>query len=187
MFWRRRLPHFVPEGQPVFVTFRLARTMPSHPPVLHHDPSPGKTFAEFDRRLDRTRTGPLWLADPRVADMFVKAMYYGAEDRKSYDLGAWVVMPNHVHLILRPIASLSEAMRWVKTATAVRARKILELPRGPFWRREYYDHWIRSRDELTRITAYIEGNPVAAGLVSNAVDWPWSSSKEPATRSPALH
>jgi putative transposase len=86
-------------------------------------------------------------------------------------------MPNHVHLVIQPPEPLSAIMRWLKTATAYRARKILELPPGPFWRREYYDHWIRSRDELVRITAYIERNPVSAGLVSSPEAWPWSSAK----------
>jgi len=176
MFWRRRLPHIAPEGQPVFVTFRLAGSIPIAPPaVLHDDPHPGKAFAEFDRQLDRTKCGPHWLADGRVAAMFVDALHYGGEVRNSWELGAWVVMPNHVHLVLRPIDPLSEALRWLKTATAVRARKILELPPGPFWQREYYDHWIRSRDELARVSSYIERNPVSAGLVPSPAEWPWSS------------
>jgi mutator protein MutT len=175
MFWRRRLPHFTPEGHPLFVTFRLAGTMPSHPSVLQCDANPGKAFAEFDRQLDRTKFGPRWLGDTRVANMFAEALRYGADVRRAYELGAWVVMPNHVHLVIQPHQSLPEIMRWLKTATAVRARKILELPPGPFWRREYYDHWIRSRDELARVTAYMERNPVSAALVQSPEAWPWSS------------
>jgi hypothetical protein len=52
--------------------------MASHPNVLKNDPNPGKTFAELDRQVDRTKTGPLWLGDPRVAEMFVEVLKYGA-------------------------------------------------------------------------------------------------------------
>ncbi len=151
--------------------------MPSHPSVLRSDANPGKVFAQFDRQLDRAKFGPHWLADARVADMFAEALRYGAETRGAYELGAWVIMPNHVHLVIQPHQALPEIMRWLKTATSNRARKILELPPSPFWEREYYDHWVRSGEELARITAYIERNPVSAGFVSSAETWPWSSAK----------
>jgi len=109
--------------------------------------------------------------------MFVEALRYGALVRNSYELGAWVVMPNHVHLVILPHEPLPGIVRCLKHATAYRARKILNLPPGPFRQREYYDHWIRSRKELDRITAYIERNPVAAGFVAPPEEWPWSSAK----------
>ncbi len=107
--------------------------------------------------------------------MIVEALHYGADVRHSFNLGAWVVMPNHVHIVIQPHESLPEMIRWLKTATATRAKKILMLRPGRFWQREYYDHWIRSREELARISAYIERNPVAAGLISTPTNWPWSS------------
>src|SRR5690348_3808850 len=88
MFWRRRLPHVSPEGLRVFLTWRVAGSIPaSRPANSHNDPNPGKAFAEFDRVLDRTRLGPRWLADTNVANMFVEALNYGADVRQSYDLG----------------------------------------------------------------------------------------------------
>ena len=51
---------------------------------------------------------------------FVEALLYGERVRRSYDLYAWVVMPNHVHVALKPHHKLPEIVRWVKTATAVR-------------------------------------------------------------------
>ncbi len=176
MFWRRYLPHVAPDSQAVFVTWRLAGSIPVAPPaILHNDPNPGKTFAEFDRQLDRSQFVPRWLADARVANMFAEALHHGADVRRSYDLGAWVVMPNHIHLVIQPHQSLPEIVRWLKTATANRARCIIGISRGRFWQREYYDHWIRSRDELARVTAYIEGNPVSTGFVSSPAVRPWSS------------
>ena len=165
-----------PEGQAVFVTWRLAGSILVPPPeVLHNDPNPGKAFVDFDRQLDRSQFGPRWLADTRIASMFAEALRYGAEVRDCYELGAWVVMPNHVHIVISRKEPLPAIVQWLKKTTAFRAGKILGLPAGRFWQREYYDHWIRSRAELGRIEAYIERNPVSAGLAQKPEDWPWSS------------
>lgn len=91
---------------------------------------------------------------------------------------AWVVMPNHVHLVLKPKAKLSEIMRWLKTATATRAKRLLGRTQAPFWQREYFDRWIRSDKELASVMAYVEANPVTAGLAACPQDWPWSSASQ---------
>jgi putative DNA methylase len=72
--------------------------------------------------------------------MFVAALQYGAHTRQFYALGAWVVMPNHVHIVIVPNQPLSEIMRWLKFTTANRANKIIGRSESPFWQREYYDH-----------------------------------------------
>jgi 8-oxo-dGTP diphosphatase len=143
--------------------------------LLKNDPNPGKAFADFDRKLDRSRFGPRWLGDTQVANIFVTALRYGEIQRRSYDLAAWVVMPNHVHMVIQPHESLSESIRWLKIATASRANKIIGISNGPFWQREYYDHWIRSEKEFLSIVHYVEKNPVSAGLVALPEQWPWSS------------
>jgi REP element-mobilizing transposase RayT len=50
--------------------------------------------------------------------------------------------------------------------------------RGRFWQQESYDHWARDEDELERIIRYVEQNPVKAGLVAKAEDWPFSSARD---------
>ncbi len=96
--------------------------------------------------------------------MVVSALQHGESARASYDLYSWVVMPNHVHVVLKPHQRLSEIMQWLKTATAIRANRILGTPPGtPFRQREYYDHWIRSAKEFFSIVKYTERNPVSAG------------------------
>jgi REP element-mobilizing transposase RayT len=181
MFWQRYLPHYTPEGHAVFVTWRLAGSIPIPPAkLLKNDPNPGKAFADFDRKLDRSRFGPRWLGDTRVANMFVSALQDGAHTRRAYDPAAWVVMPNHVYIVIQPHEPLSEIMRWLKSTTANRANKILGQSGSPFWQREYYDHWTRSGKELTSVVAYVERNPVSAGLVAAEEDWPWSSARKSA-------
>jgi mutator protein MutT len=172
MYWQRDLPHCIPDGATVFVTWRLAGTLPVS---FTSDPNPGKVFAQKDRELDRIQSGPRRLKDPHIANIVVAALHHGERARASYDLYSWVVMPNHVHAVLKPHQRLSEIMQSLKTATATRANRILGTPGTSFWQREYYDHWIRSEKEFFSIVNYIERNPVSAGLVSLPEEWPWSS------------
>jgi putative transposase len=134
MYWQRDLPHCVPDGATVVVTWRLAGTLPV---FLTNDPDPGESFARQDRELDRMQSGPRWLKEPRIAKIVVSALHHGESARRAYDLGAWVVMPNHVHAVLKPHQRLSEIMQWLKTATAGRANRILGTSGIPFWQREY--------------------------------------------------
>ena len=145
------------------MTWRLAGTLPQPPPAC--------SFLHQDRQLDRTRYGPQWLKDPRIADIVRQAILYGEQSRHAYDLYAWAIMPNHVHIVLQPHQRLQEIVRWLKGATANRANEILGRTGQRFWQREYYDHWIRDRQELESTISYVEANPLDAGLV----EWPWSS------------
>jgi REP element-mobilizing transposase RayT len=192
MYSRRRLPHWVPDNAFVFVTWRLAGTLP-HSILERKQGSPGERFAAADRELDRSVCGPLWLKDERVAQTIVEALYYGAQVKAWYELHAWVVMPNHVHVIWKPIVSMSRILHWLKSVTAKRAKRILGLDVKAFWQDESYDHWIRSDKELSKLIRYVELNPVKAGLARSIEAWPWSSanfaaldeSLTQATRSPA--
>ncbi len=108
----------------------------------------------------------------------VNALLYGEQVRRSYDLFAFVVMPNHVQVVLMPYEKLSGIMRWIKASTAVRANQVLGRTGQGFWQREYFDHWIRSSRELSRIIEYTEANPVKAGLAGCAEAWLWSSASK---------
>jgi putative transposase len=174
LYYRRDLPHWYPDNVPIFVTWRLAGTLPRPVPEVLY--APGKRFAMQDRELDVADAGPLWLRDPRIAAMVVKALHYGEEALKFYTLHAYVVMPNHVHVVWQPLVRMSRIMHWLKAATARRANAILGL-NGAFWQEESYDHWIRSADEWRRIVRYVEWNPVKAGLAKSIEEWPWSSVK----------
>jgi len=82
---------------------------------------------------------------------------------------------NHVHLLMRPCVPPPQITHWIKGVTAREANLLLGRPGEPFWQDESYDHWVRSEKELHRVAAYIERNPVAAGLVSAPGEWAWSS------------
>ena len=178
MFWRRDLPHWVPEDSIVFVTWRLAGSPARTDSRERSKAAKPRTFGdrldEIDEKLDRL-PGERWLQDPRVAKLMADALRYGESGKSAYELIAWVIMPNHVHVLFRPMIRLDKIVRWLKVATASRANRILRRIGNEFWDREYFDHWVRSDEELTDIMEYIERNPVCAGLVKEPGDWPWSS------------
>jgi putative transposase len=79
-------------------------------------------------------------------------------------------------------------MRWLKGSTARGANRILGRTGQPFWQDESYDHYLRNSPQVNRTIAYIEENPVSAGLVESAERWRWSSAgwqaKPPAPPNP---
>ena len=172
--YRRRLPHFHPDNAYLFLTWRLWSSLPAKSNLAVH-PTPGHAFVVMDRELDRHLSGPLWLNDPRIADLVSRAIIAGDSERHFYDLHAWVVMPNHVHLLIVPLAPVPVIMRWLKGSTARNANRILGRTGLPFWQDESYDHYLRDRDQLNRTIRYIEENPVSAGLTTEISGWPWSS------------
>ena len=171
--YRRRLPHFHPDGEYLFVTWRLHGSLPVPPPDVIHA-TPGHAFAAQDRALAQSR-GTLWLSDSRVARQVAETIRDGERQKRFYESQAWVIMPNHVHLLILPQVALPKITHWIKGRTAREANRLLGRAGEPFWQHESYDHWVRSQKELHRIAAYIEENPVSAGLAATPEDWPWSS------------
>jgi putative DNA methylase len=129
----------------------------------------------MDRLLDSTRTGPLFLRMPEVANMVTDAIHY--RDLRTDQLHAFVVMPNHVHLLMTPLVAVSKVMQSLKRFTAREGNRILGLTGQPFWQDESYDRLVRNETEFERIVHYIERNPVTAGLAATPEDFPWSSAR----------
>jgi REP element-mobilizing transposase RayT len=136
--------------------------------------SGGAKFVMASRLLDARATGPRWLALPEVAEAIVNVMLDGGASGQ-YELGAWVLMPNHVHVVLRPQAGLAQAVGRIKARSAGAANRLLKRTGERFWARDYFDRWIRDRVEEERVTRYIEWNPVRAGLCEVPEEWTWSS------------
>jgi Transposase IS200 like len=174
-FSRRHLPHWVPEQATVFVTWRLAGSVPSGADYRDRD---NESLLQHQERLDSFNLGPFWLRDPRVARVVVDALEHGESVRQFYYLYAWVIMSNHVHLIFQPRIEMASIMRWLKGRTARQANRILGLTGTAFWRDESFDHWIRTKEELRDLIFYVENNPVKAGLVETACEWDWSSAEK---------
>jgi len=174
--YERRLPHWDTVGQPLFVTFRLYGSLPAHrvfPP--ESVAGSGKAFVAMDRLLDRAATGPSYLRRPELAELLVAALDAGERRFHRYQLHAFVVMPNHVHLLATPKVVATQWLGPLKGFTAYRANVLLGSRGCAFWQDESYDHLVRSEAQFERIRSYIEENPVSAGLVAEAHQYPWSS------------
>jgi len=106
------------------------------------------------------------------------AIQRGEQSLGHYELQAFAIMPNHVHLLIYPLVSLDRLTKGLKGTTARQANALLDRTGQPFWQDESFDHWVRDGKQFDRIRAYIENNPVAAGLVKHPHDWPWSSASQ---------
>jgi putative DNA methylase len=171
MFTRRHLPHYYEIGQPIFLTCRLHDSLPPHRVFPAATLTSGQAFAAMDRLLDEARSGAFYLRQPRIADMVLEAIQYNAKILGHYGLHAFVVMPNHVHILVTPNVALPKLTRSLKGITAKRANAMLALTETPFWQEESYDHLVRHQSEFEDIRNYIEENPVRADLVTAASEY----------------
>lgn len=129
----------------------------------------------MDRELAKAATGPKWLSDERIAHIVIKALRFGEKELGLYDLHAWVIMPNHVHILISPAAEMARITKSIKNFSAKRANEILGRTGETFWQAESYDRWIRDEKEFHQVVRYIESNPVVAGFVEHPEDWTFSS------------
>ena len=181
--WHSRgyLPHFDRGQLAQFITIRLHDALPASVLVrwkeeLKHE-QPGEVEAILRRRVEAYLDqghGSCYLRDSGVATMVQNALLF--HDESKYRLSAWVVMPNHVHLLCIPAAghNLAEIMHSLKSYTANEANRMLGR-KGKFWQKEYFDRYIRNARHFAKVVTYIEKNPVKARLCERAEDWPFSS------------
>jgi putative transposase len=172
-YHERNLPHCYPPGATLFLTWRLFGSPIQR--AFASESDKGLAFAQSDRLLDRADKGPLWLKDARIAQLVADSLVKGEIGYRLYERFAWVIMPNHVHIVIRPLRRLPDVMRWLKGSTARSANLVLGRTGHPFWQYETYDHCVRNTGELNRVVRYVERNPVTAGLCGLAEDWLWSS------------
>ena len=190
-FYRRNLPHWHPEGKSIFITWRLYGSLPASLMTNKHTGKnacvtktpgpgdfPGKQFLELDAALDSAKRGPLWLADPEFADYAEYPILHGA-DLGRFLLHAYVIMPNHVHILLDPFVPLGKISGPLKGVAACDINARLGRTGKPLWQDESFDHWNRNSAEFERIRHYIEWNTVHSGLVARPQDWKWSSAGSP--------
>jgi REP element-mobilizing transposase RayT len=190
-FYRRNLPHIQPEGAILFITYRLAFNF-SHEikmkmlQKVNEINKKSKTnvkvkdklyFKYYDEVLTKINNYPDWLNNQEVAKIIIDNLLYHHKDR--YELICVLIMPNHVHTILRPLHqkngiyfSLQSIMKYHKSYTAIKVNRVLKR-KGQFWHHESYDHFIRDEGEFYRIIEYILNNPVKAGLIRDYRDWPY--------------
>ena len=186
--WQSRgyLPHFESADSVQHVTFHLADSLPHT--ILRQLESSLKALPKDKRDVQRRRRADDWidaghgscvLRNPLIADMAQASLL--SFDSRRYRLLAWVVMPNHIHVLFQPMPRWTVA-KIVASWKKFTARKICdhlqdagEARGAPIWHREYWDRYIRDQAHLDQAIAYIHQNPVKAGLAISPEIWPWSS------------
>jgi putative DNA methylase len=178
--WHQRgyLPHFDAPRVMQFITFQLQDSFPmtrrAEWEIILTEPDDSAKRKKLEAWLDRGH-GQCLLRRNEVAQAVGSALEEG--DGKDYQLRAWVVMPNHVHLVVdvwdMPLVKLVNV--W-KGKSSREGNQLLQR-RGAFWQEDYYDTLVRDEAHLKRAVRYVEQNPVKALLVRVARDWPWSSAR----------
>jgi REP element-mobilizing transposase RayT len=173
---RGYLPHFDHPGLVQMITFRLADALPVSVLAAWQQELPADEPAQR-RRIEAyldTGHGSCCLQDPRTARPAEDALLHF--DGQRYRLLGWVVMPNHVHVLVQsaPGYRLPDVVHSWKSFTANRANQILTRS-GEFWQPEYFDRYIRDADHFDNALRYIHENPVKARLVRRTEEWPFSS------------
>jgi len=107
--------------------------------------------------------GEAYMKDSAIAQIVANAITHF--DGKRYQLAAWCVMSNHVHLLIKPLDenTLSEIIKSIKNFSAKEANKALGRT-GTFWKKEYYDHIIRDEEDFSNQLDYIKNNPIKIGI-----------------------
>jgi putative DNA methylase len=182
---RGYLPHIVNSQSTYFVTFRLADSLPAalllswqnelqHKRILDK-PQSEEFFYEYERKIEKYLDnchGHCWLKNHDIASVVQNALRYFNGER--YDLHAWTIMPNHVHVLFTVTAgqTVSSILHSWKSFTSKQANKLLGTS-GRFWQPEYFDRLITSSRQLEFTLRYILNNPVKAGLCKEFQQWPW--------------
>jgi len=176
--WHTRgyLPHFDAPGVTQFLTLRLVDAMPasrrSEWEVFDHLEDERERRKRIEEYLDRG-LGECHLRSPAIAKLVRDALQLF--DGERYALHAWVIMPNHVHVLFTQHEPLGKIISSWKRFTATEANKLLRRTGTAFWQEDYFDVYMRDEGQFRRAKRYIENNPVNARLVRSAEEWPWSS------------
>jgi REP element-mobilizing transposase RayT len=204
--YAHRLPHWNQDGATYSVTFRLADSLPKHvtdtylkeklelEQLIRKAESEGEETTSrnlkiqfndlFSKRMEEALEagyGECHLKRKEITAAVLEAILRFEGER--FELGAWCLMPNHVHLILKPHAGhqLSEILQGMKSASAKAANAILGKT-GAFWQKESYDHLIRDAGDYEKQRSYVLNNPEKAGLV----DWEFVGEGGSANRRPKI-
>jgi putative DNA methylase len=178
--WHTRgyLPHFDVPGVIQMINFHLADSLPQN--LQHEWAAILRIRDERQRRIQLQQYldkgyGACELAIPSIARRMEGTLLH--DDNRLYTLLAWVIMPNHLHVLVEvwttPLSNLVHTWKGVSSKYVNRA-----LHRsGHWWQEDYFDRYIRDDEHFHKAVHYIENNPVKAGLVKEPRQWLWGSAK----------
>jgi REP element-mobilizing transposase RayT len=182
--WGTFLPHWHQDGKYVFVTFRLHDSLPQEKlqwlreekeSWLKQHPQPWNEkvtkeyINKFGKAVDKwldNNYGNCLLKKQSNRKIVEDALFFF--DGKRYDLVAFVVMPNHIHILmkLRKGYELIEIMQSIKSFTAKKINEN-ENSTGPVWQSESYDRLIRDQKHFENVVRYIIANNKKLAWVAN--------------------
>jgi putative transposase len=176
--WHTRgyLPHCDKPGLLQMISYRLNDAMPASRRrewmgLTKIDDERERMIA-FETYLDKG-FGRCVLRDPRIANVVEEGWLHG--DGKMYRLVAWIIMPNHVHLLVEVWdVPLSKVVHTWKSYSARVANRILGRS-GDLWQHDFWDRYIRDEAHFNKAVHYIESNPIKAALVASAEQWSFTS------------
>ena len=170
------LPHWTQYSKITFITFRLADSLPKHAidfilteyESLRHrlekDANPANLARlkairhnQLEKYLDKGY-GSCLLRNNIFRDIVVDALHY--DNGLSYILHSYVIMPNHIHILIEPIgsATIQNITQTIKSVSSHNINKIT-LQKGSIWQKDYFDRIIRNEDHYMRVLEYIRNNP----------------------------
>lgn len=187
-------PHYQFDDSIVFITWRLAFTLPAyiialfrelskHPEQAEHDAERLRQdnaylyqkFLDYDLALASYQNPGFSLNEPNIAEL-IKASFH-SQDGLKYELHAYVLMSNHVHLLIRALTDadgkhyhISDIVQSLKRYTATQINRYLHRA-GTVWDDFYFDRIIRNQKNYFNVVNYILRNPVTAGLVDDVEKW----------------
>lgn len=212
-YHQSRLPHILPIGATFFISYRLADSLPRSivkklekeladeiqvlKKISREDldveisKAKKRYFGKFDKQLDIEPFGSCYLQMPEVANLVKDSLF--KKDGEWYELLAFCIMPNHVHVLLdmsmqhynehngiktvveleKKYVQLDKIMKQIKGSSARYINMLLNRS-GALWQKDSYDRFVRNEKEWINIVNYILENPVKAGLVNKWEDWPFS-------------
>ncbi|HEU0038600.1 MAG TPA: transposase [Verrucomicrobiae bacterium] len=182
---RGYLPHWDHPGMIQSINFRLGDSMPAviidkwKIELALTRQTDDQRAVELRRRIEKyldAGHGECWLRRPDIARLVEAALLHF--DGARYRLLAWCIMPNHVHALMETQEGfpMDGVLHSWKSYTSHEANKLLRRS-GEFWQREYLDRYVRNAEHFEKVLAYIEDNPVTAGLAKLKTEWLWSSAK----------
>ena len=180
--WHTRgyLPHYESSYVIQMVTFRLADSLPRHVAErLTEEADTVEGNAAYRKRIEAwldAGHGECLLKHPEAAEIVENSLRFFDSGR--YELHAWVIMPNHVHVLVRMLGShtLGDAIRGWKSFTARKINALLGHE-GSIWQEDYWDRYIRNERHYEQAVAYIHENPIKAGLSACIEDWSFCSAR----------
>lgn len=173
----KHLPHYDQAGLIQMVTFRLNDSMPALCRSEWSDLfklSPALVDQKMQSYIDAGK-GSYILSNPEMANATEKCLL--DFDVQRYLLLAWVVMPNHVHVLVKTVKDwpLAVIIQGWKSVSAKMIGALCDIK--SVWHKNYFDRYIRNERHLLEATRYIHNNPVVAGLAVRSEDWLYSTAR----------